>query len=202
MDCWVRALKQPTGRINTVLNPAANTSASGEQILALERRLADPLPRSYVHFLSVGKLVSNDSAVGLFHPSLVKRLKEFDFGAVGIAERHAIHASDEDYFRYGVDQDDVAMRSGNWREAIVVGKYGSAKFERIVLYPQVRTQDGEMESAIHLHSGEFRAPSFAELMRQLSHLEILNPSHVPPYAQEKLQGTCASILPMTNVWWK
>jgi hypothetical protein len=62
--------------------------------------------------------------------------------------------------------------------------------------------DGEMEAALHYHAGEFRAPSFAELMRQLSIMEISTVDHVPPYPQEILKGTCADKLPIADAWWE
>lgn len=173
-----------------------------ESIKHLETSLTVFLPKSYKDFLIAYRLASGKKpAVGMYPPNQVGRLGKLDPEFVRLAEQYAIDSNDDDYFVYGTKQDDVARRTSYLRDAIVLGKYGEAMYELIVLYPQVRTTDGEMETALLQHSGEFRAPSFAEAMRQLSFLKTTTAEHMPPYAQRMLIGTCADRLPISNVWW-
>ena len=176
----------------------------------LEVSLGVSLPKSYKDFLLayrpppykpqiVGAVAFN---IGIYAPSQVGRYGKLEPQLVAEEEKWWIHSSDADYFTYGIPQDDVSGRTSYHRDAIVVGKYGDSRYEVIVLYPQVRTADREMEAALFYHSGEFRAPSFAELMRQLSILEIKDIDHMPPYPQSILRGTCADKLSMVNVWWE
>jgi hypothetical protein len=119
-----------------------------------------------------------------------------------VAEEDPIESSDVEYVMYGTVQEGTSIRTCYLRNAILIGRYGDSMFEQILLYPQVSTQDGELEAAIRFHASQFRAPSFAEMMRQWSHLEMLLPNTVPPYAQDRLRCTCADHLPMKNVWWR
>jgi hypothetical protein len=182
-------------------------ASADRDIDTLEKSLGTALPASYKDFIraympaSVQGAVSPRHLIGMFPPSQVQRLKSFDPDAVRLAEKYPIDSSDKEYFLYGTRQDGVRGKNRYWAESIVVGKYGEALFERIVLYPQSRTADGEFEAALHFHASEFRAPSFAELMRQLSYLETNDPNVVPPYAQAALKNTCADKLTLSNVWW-
>ena len=176
----------------------------------LEKSLGVPLPRSYRDFLLAHNppvlrpqaVAWGTTLLGMYAPSQVGRVRLLDPEGAKLAERYPIEKPDQEYFVYGARQDDAHARTRYIPDAIVVGRYGSSSYELILLYPQVRTADGEMEAAIHYHSGEFRAPSFAELMRQLSILETKAVDHVPPYPQTMLKGTCADKLPMVNVWWE
>jgi hypothetical protein len=141
-------------------------------------------------------------SIGIYAPSQVNRYGSLEPQLAAEEEKWPMHSSDEDYYVYGVKQDDVSGRTANHRNAIVVGKYGDSRYEVIALYPQVKTADGEMEAALFFHSGEFRAPSFAELMRQLSILETTGIDHLPPYPQSALHGTCADKLRIDNPWWE
>jgi hypothetical protein len=180
-----------------------------KEIAKLEVSLRVRLPKSYKDFLLAYRPLRHTSQIvgpvafdiGVYAPSQVDRYGKLEPELLAEEERFSIHASDSKYFRYGVEQDDVSVRTSYHREALVVGKYGDSRFEVIVLYPQVRTTDGEMEAALFYHSGEYRAPSFAELMRQLSVLETTNVDHLPPYPQSTLHGTCADKLRIVNVWW-
>jgi len=140
--------------------------------------------------------------VGMYSPAEVDRYAKLEPEMVAEQGKWPIHSADAEYFTYGVKQDDASGRTEYHHDAIVVGKHGNSQYEVIVLYPQVRTADGEMEAALFYHSGEFRAPSFAEVMRQLSILETQPVDHVPPYPQSMLHGTCAEKLPIKDVWWE
>ena len=176
----------------------------------LEKSLGVPLPKSYKDFLFAHQppflqpqaVPWGTALVGMYAPSQVGRVRLLDPEGAKLAEQYPIERPDQEYFVYGTKQGGAHARTRYIPDAIVVGKYGSSSYELILLYPQVRTADGEMEAALHYHSGEFRAPSFAELMRQLSILETKAVDHVPPYPQTMLKGTCADKLPMVNVWWE
>lgn len=161
------------------LHDRGATSGTVEEV---ERLLGVRLPTSYRDFLQAYEpgvaarpLPNLRESVGLFAPAEVALLKNFDPEVIKLVQKYPIETADAEYFTYGIGQDETSGRVRYYGDAIIVGKYGSALFERIVLYPQVRTSDGEMEGALHSHSGEFRAPSFAELMRQLSYLETKGP---------------------------
>lgn len=175
---------------------------------AAEKRLGIKLPKSYRDFMLAFSPVPRpesreiDNHLGLFPVSQIGFLEDLTPHNAVIAEENPVEASDEKYFIYGADQDYIFIRSSYLRKSILIGKYGEGMFERIVLYPQVTTKDGEMEAAIGFHTGQFRAPSFAEMMRQLSYSEQRFPDAMPPYAQDRLHGMCADHLPMKDVWWR
>lgn len=219
LQCWKAAEEQGAllpqrdrsysvldrGRIRDTATSEASIAAAIE---AAEKALGTALPASYKDFLQAYSPDEKGPAtpdlkvsVGLFDVREVTRMKTFDPEVLKLAEKYPLEATDVEYFVYGVGQDQFNGRTGYRADAIVIGKYGPALFERIVLYPQVRTSDGEVEAALHHHAGEFRAPSFAELMRQLSFLEINDAVDMPPYPQATLRNTCAQRLPLINVWW-
>ncbi|RDY67778.1 hypothetical protein DX912_07625 [Lysobacter soli] len=212
LSCWDRdASKARQGRDD--MGPALIAKGQGSpdvslsaRIKARERALGVELPRSYVDFLTAAQPDASWSELsrktGLLSIDAIDTVARLDPEGVRIAHAHPLHASDETYFVYGVDQDSVVLRSSYFADAIVVGKYGDSLYEQIVLFPQVRTSDGEMEAALLGWSGVYRAPSFAEVMRQLSYHDLGRADHVPPYAQTSLAGTCADRLPQNNVWWK
>ncbi len=173
------------------------------EIARAEDRLGLAFSKSYIDFMLEYRPVAaiSPSSIGMLPPSEVSRLAEWSPELIRELERYPVESSDDVYFVYGTRQDDSSSRTSLMRDALVIGKYGDALFEVILLYPQVRTKDGEMQGALLLHSGEYRAPSFAELMRQLSFLETRRPEHVPPYSQASLQGSCADRLPLVEVWW-
>jgi len=181
-----------------------------QAIQRLETSLGVSLPRSYKDFLLAYEpsgfepyIVNGVSfKVGMYSPAEVDRYAKLEPEMVAEQGKWPIHSADAEYFTYGVKQDDASGRTEYHHDAIVVGKHGNSQYEVIVLYPQVRTADGEMEAALFYHSGEFRAPSFAEVMRQLSILETQPVDHVPPYPQSMLHGTCAEKLPIKDVWWE
>ncbi|UXI70354.1 hypothetical protein [Tahibacter amnicola] len=146
--------------------------------------------------------VPGADVVGFYHPSHVKRMADVEPWYVEVASAHAIDSTNAEYHVYGVAQDDSTGRTRYLADALVVGKYGTNTTDFIVLYPQSLTADGEMEAALIYPAGEFRAPSFAELMRQLSYLQTRHVDDMPPYAQTALVGTCAAKLVLRDVWWK
>ena len=139
---------------------------------------------------------------GFLAPEAIDTVARLDPQGVALAQQFPIESDDASYFRYGIDQDSATMRASQQPGALIVGKYGHSLYEQIVLFPQVRTRDGEMEAALLGWSGTFRAPSFAELMRQLHYHDLGRADHVPPYAQTLLAGTCADAMPLQDVWWK
>jgi len=174
-----------------------------------EKALGVSLPNSYKDFArayepdgAASAPGSLASAVQMFPIQAVMRLKDFDPEAVQLAAKYPHDPADVEYFVYGTDQDDVKIRTKYIGQAIVVGKFGHSVYESIVLFPSVRTADGEMEAALLQHTGQFRAPSFAELMRQLSFHETKGWVDMPPYPQSLIKNTCADRLPLGGVWWR
>lgn len=213
LSCWRRdALQARQGRedlgpvlVDDVIADEPDTSLHS-RIQSRERALGVELPRSYVHFLEAarprGTWDEVASGTGFLSADAIDTAARLDPEGVALAQAHPADADDAAYLVYGVDQDDAVSRSRYRAGAIVVGKYGDSLYEQIVLFPQVRTADGEMEAALLGWAGSYRAPSFAELMRQLSYFDLGRADHVPPYAQTALHGTCADRLPLRDVWWK
>jgi hypothetical protein len=175
---------------------------------AAEKRLGVRLPRSYRDFMLAFAAAQRpaaealDNYTGLLPPNQIGFVRDLAPYSVQLAAENPWESFDSQYLVYGEGQDDASYRSSYVPLAIFIGKYGEAMFEDLVLYPQLVTEDGEMEAAMGFHAGQFRAPSFAELMRQLSLLELGHVDSVPPYPQTRLRGTCAERLTMREVWWK
>ncbi len=193
--------------------PQPDGAAMQLQLQALEARLQLRLPPSYRDFVMAylppdyqphRTATGEELRVGLYAPNQVGTLQSLAPELVALFEQPALayDAPDSDYFRYGTDQDDVAIRTSYRAASIVVGSHGPAAYDLIVLRPQVLTADAEMEAAMIMHSGEFRAPSFAELMRQLAHMELKGSASVPPYAQSELAGGCGDHLKPQSPWWR
>ncbi len=175
----------------------------------LEDRLGEALPKSYKDFLLAYWSLREPTKTfqrgvpGFLQASQVGRLVDIQPEIIEIYKNHPLNSTDERYFSYGINQDDATGRTQYLRKAILIGFRGDAIFEVILLYPDVKTNDNEMEASILLHAGEFRAPSFAELMRQLSVLEVRNiDGEGIPYSQKVLSGTCADKLHISNIWWE
>ena len=182
-------------------------------IQAVEMRLGLSMPRSYKDFLLAYRPPTyrphegpggSVLRVGVYAPHQVGRLADLEPELVDIFRSPMISrdVADAQYYRYGIDQDEAAIRTSYREDAIVVGSHGLERHDLLVLYPRERSADGEMEAAMLLHAGEFRAPSFAELMRQLSYMETAQPGRVPPYAQTDIQGGCADHLNSRSPWWR
>jgi len=216
LRCWQQANPARSAESGSVLVAATVQPAPGDEVAAkaLEQRLGVRLPKSYRDFLAVYRtrlaaLRTSDGLHyprGLYAPEDVKLLKDLDPELIRIYQQVAAqnggHVSDADYYRYGVDQDSIYGRAEYLDRAIVLGKHGSDSYEYILMYPDSQTQDGEYEVALIWHAGEFRAPSFAEAMRQLYFMGTQNPDGVAPYAQTRLRSTCAEAMPLHEVWWK
>lgn len=142
------------------------------------------------------------SSIGMFSPNEIKHLNEYSPELIQIESEWSLDSSDDEYFKYGKEQDYASGRFSNFKDSIVIGRYGFSAYELILVYPNSLTKDQEMEVAIISNAYEFRAPSFAEMMRQISVLDIEHADTMPPYSQKKLKGTCADKLPLSNVWWK
>lgn len=202
LTCWTGEMKStPSEASSTVLQLLEKPLAIGESNV---KRIQ--LPRSFIDFISaLDSFTSESSSMsgsGFYRTADVALLKDINPSYLQAVHLHAIEAGDDLYFRYGIEQDDAAGRFTYLRNALVVGKYNADSFGYIVLYPDSRTADDEMEAALIFHSGEYRAPSFAELVRQLSYMEIKRPTTVPPYAQSSLDATCASLIRLRDVWWR
>lgn len=213
LACWQRdATQARQGRhdlgpaLIDAAPPYAPDASLPSRIQARERALGVELPRSYVHFLEAGPPQSSweeiASGTGFLSIDAIDTVARLDPEGVALAQANPSDAEDDAYLVYGVGQDDAVSRTRYRADAIVIGKYGDSLYEQIVLFPQVRTADGEMEAALLGWAGSYRAPSFAELMRQLSYFDLGRADHVPPYAQTLLRGSCAERLPLRDVWWK
>lgn len=193
------------GQIRARLNDSQVEAALAQ----LEQALGVPLPNAYKDFArafdagaSGASQQDLSSAIRMFPIESVAWLRDVDPEAVKLAEKYPDHPTDAEYLVYGIDQNSAKVRTKYIEQAIVVGRYGQSLYETIVLFPSVRTADGEMEAALLQHAGQFRAPSFAELMRQLSVLETKAwAQQMPPYPQADLKGTCADKLPVA-AWWR
>lgn len=213
LSCWrddagqARQGRHDLGPVLIGTAAAAGPDASlRSRIQSREGALGVQLPRSYVHYLEAARPQGSwdeiASGTGFLSVDAIDTVARLDPEGVALAQAHPSDADDLAYLVYGVGQDDSVSRSRYRADAIVVGKYGDSLYEQIVLFPQVRTADGEMEAALLGWAGSYRAPSFAELMRQLSYYDLGRADHVPPYAQAVLHGTCADRLPLRDVWWK
>ncbi|MDQ0013134.1 hypothetical protein J2W23_001513 [Variovorax boronicumulans] len=177
----------------------------------LEARLKMELPKSYKDFWIAYKSQAlapsgfdphnRSRFVGMLELDDVGLFKDLEPDYWALMQTVPIHSGDHEYFSYGVAQDSISGRTSDYGRAILIGKYADDSTALILLHPHVRTSDGEMQASLNEHAGEFRAPSFAELMRQLSILETVDVKHVPPYSQKMLADRCAARLPMKNVWW-
>ena len=215
LQCWQRANLASAANSGSILGEVTIQASPGDGAAAkaLAQRLGIRLPQSYSDFLAVYRMqlkgpqpVGGHFPTGLYAPEDVRWLKDLDPELIRIYQQVAAQnggdVADADYYRYGVDQDSVSGRAAYLDRAIVLGKHGRDSEEYILMYPDSQTKDGEYEVALIWHAGEFRAPSFAEVMRQLYFMDTQNPDSVAPYAQTRLRGTCADAMPLREVWWR
>ena len=175
-----------------------------------EKSLGVTLPPSYKDFLLAYQpplLQPQDAPwgkvnIGMYAPSQIGRIADLDPFRMELVKIAPINTNNEKDFLYGIEQNGLDERIDCVPDAIFVGKYSDEIYAQLILYPQIISVDGEMEAALFGHADEFRAPSFAELMRQLSFCEINPYIAGPPFPQEVLKGTCADKILMKNVWWK
>ena len=203
LSCWSRKLSDRKYLVDR--NSIVDDDGVLMMVAQKESELGLILPRSYKDFLMVyrpAKIPFGFQQPGFLPIEDINRASKIFPEYVAELEENRIHSDDDEYFKYGVDQDDASGRTDNVRNALIIGRYSGDSFGIIVLYPQNKTRDGEMEASAFFHSGEFRAPSFAELMRQIHFMEVSGVGHIPPYAQPLLRGTCADELTLKDVWWK
>lgn len=167
------------------------------------------LPKSYRDFvkryIARGGLFidsGQDENIGLFDPGSILELKDFKPELLSIDKEWAVQSPDDKYFQYGVGQDTAEGRYTYLERALVIGKHGESVYELILLYPDSVTLDGEFEASILSHSYEFRAPSFAEMLRQLTYMFEHRPELMPPYAQKSLENGCSKMVKLVDVWWE
>ena len=212
LRCWSEqsALKtDEPGNVASILNLNTESSDSGYQYdnSSVEKRLRLKVPNSLNHFYEAyislgGEFVSvqDTEMIGLYKPSELTFLENFNPEIANVDKEWTVESPDEKYYQYGIEQETSSGRNSYLRDALVIGKYGYSDNELILLFPNSKTKDGEMEASILSYASEFRAPSFAEMMRQVS---LLNTEDLlPPYPQEKVNLTCARYLPLENVWWR
>lgn len=181
------------------------TGVASPKGLLIERTL----PNSYRDFVKHyaerrGAFINNRDVenIGLFDPETILELKDFNHGLLNIDKEWAVQSSDEKYFRYRVNQDTAEGRFTYLEHALVIGKHGESVYELILLNPDSATLDGEFEASILSHSYEFRAPSFAEMLRQLTYMFEHRPELMPPYAQKSLESGCSKMIKLVDVWWE
>lgn len=173
--------------------------------LLIERNLPNSYRDFVKHYANFGgHFISNEDRekIGLYNPENILELKDFNPELLSIDEEWKIQSRDDKYFLYGVNQDTAEGRFSYLEKALVVGKHGESAYELILLYPDSVTLDGEFEASILSHSYEFRAPSFAELLRQLTNLYEHHPELMPPYAQKSLENGCSKMIKLADVWWE
>lgn len=167
------------------------------------------LPKSYrdfvKHYIARGGLFidsGQDENIGLFDPVSILELKDFSPELLNIDKEWAVQSPDDKYYHYGIGQDTAEGRYTYLERALVIGKHGESVYELILLYPDSVTLDGEFEASILSHSYEFRAPSFAEMLRQLTYMFEYRPELMPPYAQTSLENGCSKMVKLVDVWWE
>ncbi|MDP5141382.1 hypothetical protein ORJ00_01340 [Rheinheimera baltica] len=166
------------------------------------------LPNSVKDFYQAYALLSGQfvepqsDEVGLFQPENIVTLVEYSADLQTALQAWPATSDDEAYYTYGVEQDTATSRTSNYAGALVLGRFGQFPEEIILLYPNSLTADGEYETAILSHAYEFRTPSFAEMMRQLSILETEKKDLMPPYSYQESLNYCSALLALRDVWWK
>lgn len=167
------------------------------------------LPKSLIDFHQAYGLLGGkyrqeniNHGIGMLDIGDITTLSVFYPELYSIKNEYPINSTDSEYFRYGIEQDYVNSRTDYCSEALVIAQYSFEASELMLLYPSSKTADGEMEVAILGQAWEFRAPSFAEMMRQLSTYCLTDADSLPPYSQVSLKNTCASNVELSNVWWK
>lgn len=209
IECWLNKYNNMSGQNVSLLGFMSENSAGIHQYhrALVENNLGLKIPESLDHFYEAyttlnGKFISvaDSESIGFYFPSELKLLIDFNSDVSNVDDEWAIESPDEKYYQYGIEQDTSTGRNSYLKGALVIGKYGGSSDELILLYPNSKTKDGEMEASILSYASEFRAPSFAEMMRQVSLMGAED--LLPPYSQEKVDLTCARYLPLENVWWE
>lgn len=210
LSCWLKKQDELSSDFNFIkLNDVPKDNRVSANHIEKWKHIGIAIPKSLSDFYRAYRAlsgeflsISNKEGIGVFSPDDVLPLKDFDPELLADYQQFPIESEDERYYRYGIAQDDSNGRFSYLKEAIVLGKHGYSEYELILMYPSSRTLDGEMEVAILSHAYEYRAPSFAEMMRQLSLLFLSDPDLLPPYSQQALKGTCADIIKPIDAWWE
>lgn len=208
LDCWRVKLVVIDDQTNHGLLRFSDhqlPSKSKEQTSVVNPALPTSVIDFYKAYKKLGGLYRDETindGIGIFAPQEIQPLALYMNELLEIKKRYSFESSTEDYFRYGIEQDDADARTSYLSNSIVIGQYGWSDYELIVIHPNAKTWDGEMETAIFAHASQARTPSFAEMMRQLSFYNLKSPDSIPLYSQKTLSGTCADLLPLDNIWWK
>jgi hypothetical protein len=148
--------------------------ATDEQLLRAETRLGASLPRSYREFLKVS---NGWRHLGYFHWNLwsaeqiewfrVRNQDWLDAYTEPWRRGGSPPVPDDEYFVYGDDQSDVAMRVEYLPSTLEVSDVGDSAI--LLLNPEVRFPNGEWEAwdFATWHPGANRYRSFWEMMREL-----------------------------------
>ena len=197
LQCW-----QATGEAKLIRFGANSRHEHPKPVFNV--KLPNSVQDFYQAYAALGGqfISSRSDDVGLFAPDRIVSLAEYSDELFAALHAWPLHSDDDTYYAYGIEQDTVAGRAAHYEKALVLGKFGEFTEEVILLYPDSRTRDGEYESAILSHAYEFRAPSFAEMMRQLSILETGKKDLMPPYSYQESLMHCSAALALQDVWWK
>lgn len=167
------------------------------------------LPQSLLDFHTVYRSMggnyrqeTKNDGIGVLKPDEITPLSLYYPQFYEIRIEHSVNATDADYAKYGVEQDFGEYRTDYSKNALVIAQYSFDDSELMLLYPDNVTNDGEMEVALLVKAGEFRATSFAEMMRQLSMYCLTDPDTLPPYEQSRLRNSIADCINLADVWWK
>ncbi|SMC16651.1 hypothetical protein SAMN02745857_00230 [Andreprevotia lacus DSM 23236] len=211
--CWKNSYAPSRYNVSLILHGnfdegGASLNRVSDGIHGLELRLGLGLPSSYKDFLLAfrpsflreSEFEWGDEFYGFFSPEQVGFFSDLRPELKCVISHPAIETADERYYIYGVDQDGVAVRTRYLDKAILVGLAGD---NPILLHSDEKTLDGEMECSIWGSVGVYRAPTFSELMRQVSVSEIKSGSWgAIPIAQADLVNTCAEKIKILDVWWR
>jgi hypothetical protein len=170
------------------------SGASQEEIDVSERRLGVKLPPSYKEFLVVTngwRQVAMDaesgrmfrvSEIGWFRDLYPDSLEGWLLGSRGMPD-----PSDDQYFRYGSDQDSITVRNRYLKEALAISQQVDAAV--YLLNPRVVGPEGEWEAWFFGYSlpGANRYRSFKEMMEAEYHRVIGGLKMAIEY-EKRLQG--------------
>ena len=208
-DCWktnyINFEELPFGELIKFSGNSEKVTPTLKSVVENEKNLPHSFLDFHCGYARRGGCYRNvdiNDGIGFFEINEIQTFSSYNPSLVQLRNEYAVYAKDKEYYKYGVDQDFDCSRTSYYGDALVVAQYSFERSELMLLYPNSRTSDGEMEVAILGKAWEFRAPSFAEMMRQLSIYCLSEQDSLPPYKQALLQSSCADCLPLTNVWWK
>ncbi|MFZ6643540.1 SMI1/KNR4 family protein [Undibacterium sp. TC4M20W] len=206
LGCWdseISAIEKKENKVQAHLWKKAQRLPV-DSIDALEKRLQSKLPQSYKDFLivsngqfrtlqsppwnSTGADFHSIDKVDLFANSSNRTYK------IWVTANEDDKIPDEEYFVYGKEQSAPHMRPRYLNEAIEVSHFPAMVEEFILLNPNVKTRDGELETwwLSPRHPGALRYKTFADFMISIYYAEIHDGSLYPTDTQ--IAGTCAKFL--------